>query len=260
MNEPATQGNSGPMTAHSPLGFIAKRALDILLPPQCLACGALVDEQGSLCSSCWSGIVFSGSPQCEACGLPFEYDLGKGTLCGSCTRAAPVFQRARAAMIYNDASRGLVLSFKYGDRTDAAPAFGRWLARAGKELIDDAGLVAPVPLHWSRLFTRRFNQAALLSREVGKLAGLKSPPDLLIRRRRTPPQGRLSPSARKANLKGAIKLNPAWSCRVEGLRILLIDDVFTTGATVSACARVLLRAGAGAVDVLTLARVMRPAF
>ncbi len=241
------------------LGRFATRTLDVLLPPQCLRCGALVDAPGVLCPSCWERIVFLGPPQCDACGLPFEYDVGEGALCGACTRKRPQFHRARAAMVYDDASRRLVLAFKHGDRTDTAPAFGRWLVRAGSDLIADADVVAPVPLHWTRLFARRYNQAALLGYAVGRLAGVPVVPDLLVRRRRTASQGRLSPSARYRNLRGAFAAARSRVAVIKGRRVLLVDDVLTTGATAAACARTLLRAGARAVDVLTLARVVRPA-
>ena len=154
------------------LGRFAARTLDVLLPPQCLRCGAMVDAPGVLCAPCWERIVFLGPPECDSCGLPFEYDAGEGALCGACARQRPPYRRARAAMVYDDASRRLVLAFKHGDRTDTAPAFGRWLVRAGGDLIADADVVAPVPLHWTRLFARRYNQAALLGHAVGRLAGI----------------------------------------------------------------------------------------
>ena len=237
-------------------GRLAKRALDTLLPPQCLVYSALVDEQGSLCSACWGKITFLGPPQCHVCGLPFEYDLGEGAVCGACARRAPIFRRARSALTYDPASRGLVIAFKYADRTDAAPAYGRWLARAGSGLIAESDLIAPVPLHWTRLFSRRYNQSALLAQALGRQSSLPVATDLLVRRRRTPSQGGLSPYQRHRNVQGAFTVKPKR--HFEGLRILLIDDVYTTGATVAACSRALLKAGAGAVDVLTLARVQRP--
>ncbi|MCZ6607667.1 MAG: phosphoribosyltransferase family protein, partial [Alphaproteobacteria bacterium] len=142
--------------------------------------------------------------------------------------------------------------------TDTAPAFGRWLVRAGGDLIADADVVAPVPLHWTRLFARRYNQAALLGHAVGRCAGIPVVPDALVRHRRTPSQGRLSPSARHRNLRGAFAVPRSRMAAIKGRRVLLVDDVLTTGATASACTRTLLRAGARAVDVLTLARVVRP--
>lgn len=233
-------------------------ALDAVLPPRCLACGVTVETVGALCPDCWGRMEFLGPPHCACCGYPFEFDMGAGALCGACTREHPAFDRARAVLRYDDASRDLVLAFKHADRTDGAPAFGRWLARAGAELVAEADIVAAVPLHWTRLFARRYNQAALLALAVGREAGLPVVPDLLVRRRRTPSQGRLSAAARARNVAGAFALHRRHGAAVAGRRVLLVDDVLTTGATVAACARLLRRNGAAAVEVLTLARVVRP--
>ncbi len=238
-------------------------ALNLLLPPQCLGCGVLVDSTGGLCADCWTAITFIGAPQCAQCGLPFEFAEPdqppvSDVLCASCVRHPPVFAQARAVMAYDDASRHLILAFKHSDRTDAAPAYARWMARAGADLLDQADLLVPVALHWSRLLSRRYNQAALLSREIGLLANLPTAPDLLIRCRRTPSQGRLGPGARRRNVGGAFQVRKKYTDKLAGARVLLIDDVMTTGATANASARALLKAGAGAVDVLTLSRVPRP--
>ncbi|MDX9862676.1 MAG: ComF family protein [Rhodospirillales bacterium] len=229
--------------------------LDVLLPHRCLGCGAIVDAPGVLCAGCWDEITFAGPPCCEACGLPFAYDAGAGTLCGECAAHPPPFRRARAAMIYGPASRRLILGFKHGDRTEAAVAFARWMVRAGADLIAESDLIAPVPLHWTRLFARRFNQAALLAHAIGRETGLEVAPDVLVRRRRTPSQGHLGRRARRRNVAGAFAVPPGRAGRVAGRRVLLIDDVMTTGATLAACARALGRAGAATVDALTLARV-----
>lgn len=239
-------------------GRLVEKALDILLPPQCQACGELVGGGGMLCLPCWESVQFLNPPHCAACGLPFEFDLGEGTLCGACIRERPVYRRARAAVAYGETSRRILLAFKHGDRTEAAPALGRWLLRAGADLFPEADALVPVPLHWTRLFLRRYNQAALLAREVGRLTGLPVHADLLLRGRRTPSQGHLTRNQRHDNVKGAFRVRPSRRGLAEGKRLLLVDDVLTTGATVEACARVLLRAGAAAVDVLTVARVMRP--
>jgi len=236
-----------------------RRLLDVLLPPHCLKCRVIVDEPGSLCAACWGQITFLGSPACAVCGLPFEFSAGDGALCAACIRCRPVYQRARAVLAYDDASRDLILGFKHADRTEAAPAFGRWLARTGSELIAEADLVTPVPLHWTRFWKRRYNQSALLARALAKQAGLPVIPDLLIRHRRTPSQGGLGAGGRVRNVRGAFRLNPRFAERARGARLLLVDDVYTTGATAEACARVLLRAGVGSVDVITLSRVVRAA-
>jgi ComF family protein len=233
------------------------RLLDIVLPPRCLKCAATVDANGALCARCWSEVGFLAQPHCAACGLPFEFDLGADALCGACAREPPVFERARAAFRYEDASKDLILRFKHADRTDSAPAFARWMARAGAALLAEADLIAPVPLHWMRLFVRRYNQAALLTSALARLSGKPAVNDLLVRRRRAPSQGGLGAAARRRNVAGAFAVHPRHRDLVEDRRVLLVDDVLTTGATVSACAAVLLRAGARAVDVLTLARVAR---
>lgn len=231
-------------------------ALDLLLPPQCLSCREIVAEPGTLCGECFGKIRFLSAPCCAACGLPFEFDPGGAdVLCGNCIRNRPAYDRARAVFRYDDASRGLVLAFKHGDRIDAAPAYARWLARAGGELIEGADLIVPVPLHWTRLFHRRYNQSAVLANALARLTRRVAVPDLLRRRRRTPSQGGLDRAERVRNVRGAFTV--ASRAQVAGKRILLVDDVLTTGATVEACATVLLKAGALAVDVLTLARVVR---
>ena len=238
----------------------ARSAIDLLLPPQCPVCNALVETEGVLCAECWPKVEFLGPPQCAACGMPFAFDMGEQALCGACARERPAFARARAVMAYGDVSRKVILAFKHGDRTDTAPALGRWLRRAGAELVRDAEVVAPVPLHWTRLFERRYNQAALLAHAVGRQAGLPVIADLLQRRRRTKPQVRMGPAARKRNLRGAFRVNARRLAGVAGKRVLLIDDVMTTGLTAALCAKALLAAGAAQVDVLTVARVVRPAF
>ena len=158
---------------------------------------------------------------------------------------------------YGDVSRALILRFKYGDRTDAAPAFGHWLARAGKELLGQADLVLPVPLHRFRLFTRRFNQSALLARAIGRESKVAVAVDLLVRTRHTRTQADLSATQRTSNVRGAFTVRPRWQNRVGGANLLLVDDVMTTGATVEECSKTLLNAGAASVDVITLARVVR---
>ncbi len=235
----------------------ARVVLDALLPPRCLGCSALVDEPGALCARCWAGINFLAPPCCAACGYPFEYAMPDGTLCAPCLWRRPAYDRAYAVFRYDPASRKLILAFKHGDRTDGTPAFARWLARRGAGPLREAGLIVPVPLHRWRLFRRRYNQSALLAQALGDLTGVAVLPDLLVRRRNTASQGRLDPPARRRNVHGAFALRPA-SAAIVGRRVLLIDDVMTTGATVDECAGVLCRGGAAAVDVLTLARVVRP--
>ncbi len=233
-----------------------RAALDSLLPPRCLACGTVVQESGQLCAACWPRLAFLAPPHCACCGLPFAYDPGPAALCGACSGRPPAYARARAVLRYDEASRDLILAFKHADRTDAAPAFARWLQRAGAELLADCDLILPVPLHPRRLFRRRYNQAALLALALGRLAGKPVAVDLLRRRRNTPPQGHRSRAERQRNVAGAFALAPGAAERLQGRRLLLLDDVMTTGATLEAAARTLQGGGAAAVDALALARVV----
>jgi ComF family protein len=238
----------------------ARGLLDLVLPPRCLRCGLTVDSQGRLCAECWRSLTFLGPPQCRLCGYPLPHALPEAPLCGECAREAPAYDRARAALRYDDGARRLILAFKHADRTDVAPAFGTWLARAGTELLAEAELIAPVPLHRFRLLKRGYNQAAILARALARATSLPLIPDLLQRRRATASQQGLSGRARLENVTvAAFRVHPWQRRRVEGRAVVLIDDVLTTGATVGACARVLRRAGASRVDVLTLARVVRDA-
>ncbi len=231
-------------------------ALDALLPPRCLACIEPVDVPGRLCPECWSSADFIVPPYCAACGFPFDFDEGPGALCGPCVAHQPAFDRARSALCYDGVGRDLVLGFKHGDRTHAAPALAAWMARAGHELLADADAVAPVPLHRLRLFARRYNQAALLAQAMARRAAVPFVADLLARTRATASQAGRSRHARFENVHGAFAVRPARRAQVTGRRIVLVDDVMTTGATAAACAAALKRAGARRVDVLTLARVV----
>lgn len=251
---PRANGPAGRRTRALLLGG-ARRVLDAVLPPLCLACGALVAEQGGLCAECWGRLRFLAPPLCDACGQPFAVDPGgPHSLCGACLADPPPWARARAVFHYDDASRGLVLRFKHGDRLEGAPAFGRWMARAAGPLLEGCDMVAAVPLHRWRLWSRRYNQAALLALALAEQAGLVARPDLLTRCRATPPQGHLSRDERARNVRGVFALDARAD--VGGRVVLLVDDVLTTGATLRECARVLIRAGAARVDVVTLARVV----
>jgi ComF family protein len=237
-------------------GRAVRLAIDLALPPRCIACGERVDAAGLCCAACWSKLTFIAPPLCRSCGAPFDVHVSDEQSCASCYADPPSYDRARAAVLYDDGSRGLILGFKHGDRLHAAPAFGAWLARAGATLLAEADIVAPVPLHRWRLLGRRYNQAALIAGQAARLARVTHLPDLLERHRPTPSQGELGAAARRRNVAGAFRLNPRLADRVKGSRIVLVDDVLTTGATASACARVLRRGGAAGVDVLTLARVV----
>lgn len=246
------------MTPGGPARF-ARAALDLLVPPRCLACGQETATADGVCRGCWSGLAFVADPMCQRCGIGL---LAEGTdgkdACGACHSRPPRFDRARAALAYDDASRPLILGFKHGGRLEAAPLFVRWLEVAGRQLVADADVIAPVPLHWRRMLGRRFNQAAELARRLADNADAIYAPDVLRRMRATRSQGGLGAKARQRNMMGAFAINPAWAERLDGARVLLVDDVFTTGATAERASAVLKQSGASAVDVLTVARVERP--
>jgi ComF family protein len=202
---------------------------------------------------------FLSDPVCGICGFPFEFDPGPETICAGCRQNPPVFDRARALMRYDPASRDPLLALKRADRLDLVPAFARWLASAGRELVAPCDIIIPVPLHRWRLWRRRFNQSALIAQALGGLASKPVDCLVLVRARATPSQGDMpSAGARRRNVQGAFRVDPARRERLCGKTVLLIDDVFTTGATVEACTRALKRAGAARVFVLALARVVRP--
>ena len=237
------------------LGRIDRAIVDGVLPPRCLACGAIVDLPQTLCAPCWRSITFFAQPWCVVCGLPFPHPEGKDAVCAECAREARSWDRARAVLRYDKNSRHLVLALKHGDRTHLAVAFGRWMHRVGGEMLSGADLLVPVPLHWTRLFQRRYNQAALLAQAISSAGGPPVAVDWLIRRRRTPPQGRLGHAARSRNVRAAFAMRRGHG--IAGKRVVLVDDVMTTGATLEECARVLRRAGARSIAALTLARALK---
>ncbi|MBA5778712.1 ComF family protein [Stappia sp. F7233] len=231
----------------------ARRTARLVLPPTCLSCNVPLAEDHALCGSCWARTPFLSPPWCMRLGRPFSFDLGEGALSPQAIASPPVFDRARAACAFSGPARDLVHGLKYADRAALARAMGRWMARAGAELLKDKPLVMPVPLHRTRLWQRRFNQAALLAREVARMSDVPLRLDALERVRATSRQVGLSARARAQNVRRAFRVSPDAAGLVAGRPVVIVDDVFTTGATVSACARVLKRSGATRVDVLTFA-------
>ena len=227
--------------------------IDTLLPPQDL----LGLDTDPIAKRMWADVTFLDAPWCEACGFPFEYAVQGGSLCARCSVRRPAYDRARAPMAYDDGSRALILSFKHGGRTEGLSSFAAQMRRAGRDILADAELLIPVPLHPTRLIKRRYNQATLLARALAKICPAEFAPDILFRTRRTDSQGGFNARARVKNVRGAFSVKQPET--IKGRKLVLIDDVLTTGATLEACARSLKQAGAARVDGICLARVAKAA-
>ena len=233
--------------------------LDLVLPPEAFDPADAPPQTRGYSAAAWSRILFLDEPVCDGCGLPFPFDQGDGVRCPACMARPRAFSRARAACLYDEHSRDLILKLKHADRPEIGALLAQWLSRAAAPLLPGAEAVAPVPLHPARLFARRYNQAAEIARPLCRLTGLAYLPDALVRRRATASQGGKSGRGRRVNVKGAFEVPPGRARLVEGRRVLLVDDVLTTGATAEACARALLKAGARAVDLAVVARVREAA-
>lgn len=236
------------------------QTVDTVLPPRCVLSGEVVDSQGMLSAESWARLEFIGSPRCECCGIPFEYEVEPGTMCAVCIENQPPYKFVRSAVKYNDTSRDLILGFKHGDQLHTVKTFTPWLMRAGAELLEEADLLIPVPLHRWRLWRRRYNQSALIAHSLSQASNVPVLVDGLERTRATLTQGYMKAAERHKNVKHAFAMNPKHASDIKDKAVLLIDDVFTTGATVKECTKTLLAAGAKSVDVLTIARTVRPDF
>jgi ComF family protein len=237
------------------------RLIDLILPPRCIVSGEIVDTQGMLSPDSWSELNFITNPQCNRCGFPFDFDSGdvsEENICLGCLKSPPLFDKARSALAYDDASRDVILSFKHGDQTQAVPSFIPWLNQAGRSILERADYLVPVPLHRWRILRRRFNQSALIAQYLSKDINVPALLDALKRQRATVTQGKLQANERQKNVKNAFAVNLKHRDKLKGKTIILIDDVYTTGATVNECTKVLLKAGAASVNILTLARVVKP--
>jgi len=228
----------------------------LLFPPVCAGCRRIVSQPGTVCGDCWGRLRFLERPWCDVYGTPFSHDMGPGALSADAIANPPVFDRSRAAVAHDGVARRMVHGLKYSDRTDLAPWMAEWMMRAGRELFEDAQAIVPVPLHRRRFLMRRFNQSAELGRAIARQTGIAFAPGIVTRVKATQQQVGLRLSQREDNVRGAFRIAPEAEIEVNGRNLLIIDDVYTTGATVSAVARVLRKAGARRIDVLTFARVL----
>ncbi|MDQ2094243.1 ComF family protein [Rhodalgimonas zhirmunskyi] len=234
-------------------------ALRLIYPPRCVSCGDLVESDFGLCGPCWRETPFIEGLACDTCGVPLPGHSDQIEHCDDCMRIARPWSRGRAVLTYKDNGRKLVLALKHSDRLDIIRPAGVWLARAARPILQDQMLIAPIPLHWSRLLKRRFNQSALLAQELGRLTALSVCPDLLVRPKRTESLEGKGHDARFTTLDRAINAHPKRKHRMAGRHVLLIDDVMTSGATMAAAAEACLSAGAHDVSALSLARVAKDA-
>jgi ComF family protein len=232
--------------------------VNFVTPPKCLACNGALGEGATLCATCWSKLNFIETPVCDVLGTPFPYDPGPGAISPAALTEPPPWNRARAAVAYDEKSRKLVHALKYGDRMEAGFFMAAQMARAGRALLENADVIVPVPLHRWRLWQRRFNQAAFLSQQLAKGSGLPFAFDALRRVRYSRSQVGLKAEERRKNVSRIFAVSSEGMALVAGSRVLLIDDVMTTGATAASCANVLKKAGAAQVDVLTFALVLEP--
>ncbi|MEM6304962.1 MAG: ComF family protein [Pseudomonadota bacterium] len=234
--------------------------MDTVYPARCMGCGDVVDTDFGLCGPCWRDTAFIGGAVCDRCGVPLPGDVQAGdAMCDGCLKHPKPWDQGRAAILYRDAGRKLVLALKHGDRQEIARPAAKWMAQVAKELVDADTLIAPIPLHWARMMSRRYNQSALLARALGVEMGKDICLDLLSRPRRTRSLDGLKQAQRQATLEGAITVTDKRLSVLQGRSVLLVDDVMTSGATLSAATHALQRAGAGRICVVVLARVTQEA-
>ncbi len=237
---------------------ILKDILNCFLPPRCLKCGNVLKDDLGICSECLEKIHFITEPYCYRCGQPFEFleDKKGQLLCGKCLKdKRSLFRCSRSAFIYNDDSKDLILNLKFKDRTDSAELLAKMMYVAGKDIFSaGVDVIIPVPLHYTRLLKRRYNQSALLANELSRISGIKCNNLSLVRHKNTRPQVELSGVERQKNVHNVFSVKNYDA--IKGKRVLLVDDVLTTGATLKECSIALKRSGAKTIDLLTLGRVI----
>lgn len=234
-----------------------RRTVDIIWPARSIVSNQRGAGRGPLTAEEFSAIHFLTGAVCDRCGVPMPLDLDEAQMCVPCIARPPRWNRARAAMVYDTASRRAVFDLKRSGRRDGLAILSRWMEQAGRELLSDADIIVPVPLHYRRLVQRGYNQSGWLAQFLGRRAGVSVSVDALKRTRNTPSQGGRNAKARRRNVAAAFAVRKSRLAKLNGKRVLLVDDVLTTGATVGACVRALRAAGAAQVDVLVLARVVR---
>jgi len=237
---------------------LLQTALSTIYPPRCIGCGDIVDSDFGLCGTCWAGTAFVGGTTCDSCGVPLPGQVEEGPVdCDTCLNEPRPWAHGRAALAYGGVGRKLVLQLKHGDRQEIARPAAGWMQMASRDMLNDYTLIAPVPLHWTRMAKRRYNQSALLAQNFSELAGLEWCPDLLLRPKRTVSLEGKSKEERLDILVNAIRINPKRKHRIVGRSVLLVDDVMTTGATLAACTQVCCAEGAGQVCISVLARAVK---
>jgi ComF family protein len=242
---------------------LVKETVSLILPPRCPINGSIVNSVGAISPEAWKNLTFISDPQCKCCGVPFavdnnlDSDFLNDSLCGQCLATPRHFDKAKSVFVYDEGSRKMILAFKHGDALHLHTTLAPLLANLGKDFLNPDSILVPIPLHWLRLVKRRYNQSAILANSLSKILDQDCWADALIRIRHTPPQGHKSAKDRYQNVAGAFEINLNYMDKVKDKHIVLIDDVFTTGATLDECSKVLKSAGVSSVNVLTVARAIK---
>lgn len=234
--------------------FLGK-IFNFLVPPRCLTCSEILADHMGLCPACWGRTRFIADPLCHICGRPFDFHTDEIMMCLDCIEKRPIYHQARAPLVYEGPGRELILRFKHSDATYMSPVFARWMIQAGQGFLPQCHGLIPVPMHWSRLIYRGYNQAALLSKDIARLTGVPHYPLALKRCRKTEAQGQKNQEERHRNVRRAFVVPKKYKALIKGQTLCLIDDVLASGATLKECAKTLKKAGARKIYVLTLARV-----